>query len=1362
MRSEENHRAVCAEVVFLFVAVVGASIPGARAQSYVFGRADFATGNSPVAIVTGDFNGDGKPDLAVADQSANTVSILLGEPSGAFAAKTDYAVGTSPSALAAGDFNGDGKLDLAVTNAGDGTVSILLGNGNGTLQAQVTYGTGKSPHSVAIGDFNGDGKLDLAVANNGDNTVSVLLGNGDGTFAPQVTYATGNAPTSVVVGDFRNDGNFDLVVAGAGASILQGNGDGTFGQPISIFSSPGPESAAVGDINGDGYLDLVIADSTLNTASLVLNNGTGIPKGSTSYGTYSTGASPVEVIIADFNGDGMLDFATADEGGNDITVELQNGTPTFLNFQIPGVMYAVGPSPSSLVTADFNGDGRLDFAVPNLSSNYVSVILGRGDGTFELRNDYTVGFDTRALNIANGDFTDHGELDLVLATPYYGALDTLLGNGDGTFQAPLYDASFGGYAATPGDFNGDGKLDLAVTENTSQFELAILLGNGDGTFDMAGGAAGSFGTPAVGDFNGDGKLDVAAATAGANTVSVILGNGDGTLQAPVTYATATGPNAIAVADLNGDGILDLAVTDLNCSAAPCNPGLVSILLGNGDGTFKTHVDYPVGTYPSAITIGDFNKDGKIDLAVANMTDGTISVLLGNGDGTFQTQVTYPAPNASQLAAADFNSDGNLDLGVVDQSGCSAFSPLPAGVVSVLFGNGDGTFQPHTDHATLPCPVALTSGDFNGDGAPDLAVLAGTVEANTTISVLLDGPYIALFPTSLTFSSASVGTTSAPQTVTITNPGAGKLNVTSITASGDFSQTNNCPSSLASQANCTVTVTLTATSPGTASGSLTISDNSSSSPQTIVLTGMAGPAVTLSPTSLTFGSQLVGTLSAVQVVTLTNTGVGSLDLTSGFALGGADSGDFVVCASMDVPTAPCRYAGIMDCGVTMSLDPGESCTVGLAFDPTAAGTRMATLSFTNNAPGSPQVVTLTGTGTAPAPVVTLSPTSLSFSARQVGMASSAQTVTLTNTGNAALTITSVTASGDFFVSSACGSSVAAGAHCTLTVIFKPTAAGTRTGAVTLTDNAPGSPQTVSLTGTATAPAVSLKPDSLSFATSIAGQSSVATPVTLTNKGSAPLAISGISLSGTNAGDFSQQNNCGTSVAAGATCTINVTFKPTAGGTRTATLMVTDNALGSPQNVALSGTGQDFSLATVGSSSATVTAGQSATYQVQVSSQGNFSGSVSLACSGAPAESTCTIVSPAITGGPITSIITVTTTARSSTLPRNRRLTPRAKWPVGVGLLFLIILAAQAGLRKLAGQVPPRPSVWAMSPVQTLLVATLLTGMVMLALSCGGSSSTSTNSTPSGTPAGTYTVTVTGTYTSGSVTLTNSTALSLTVQ
>jgi hypothetical protein len=318
-------------------------------------------------------------------------------------------------------------------------------------------------------------------------------------------------------------------------------------------------------------------------------------------------------------------------------------------------------------------------------------------------------------------------------------------------------------------------------------------------------------------------------------------------------------------------------------------------------------------------------------------------------------------------------------------------------------------------------------------------------------------------------------------------------------------------------------------------------------------------VSLSPTSFAFGSQSVGTTSAAQTLTLSNTGKAALSITS-LGVKGTNASNFA-------QTNTC----------SKSLAVGAKCTISVTFTPAATGSRTASLSISDNASGSPQTVILSGTGMQTAPVVSHSPTSLAFGNQSVGTTSAAQTLTLSNTGNAALSITSLALAGtnasNFAQTNTCGSSVAASAKCTISVTFTPAASGSRTASLSISDNASGSPQTVSLTGTGTAALVSLSPTSLALGNQSISTTSTAQTLTLSNTGNATLSLTSLALAGTNASNFAQTNTCGSSLAASAKCTISVTFTPAASGSRTASLSISDNASGSPQTVSLSGTGSN---------------------------------------------------------------------------------------------------------------------------------------------------------------------------------------------
>jgi hypothetical protein len=346
-------------------------------------------------------------------------------------------------------------------------------------------------------------------------------------------------------------------------------------------------------------------------------------------------------------------------------------------------------------------------------------------------------------------------------------------------------------------------------------------------------------------------------------------------------------------------------------------------------------------------------------------------------------------------------------------------------------------------------------------------------------------------------------------------------------------------------------------------SLAIADNATGTPQLVALhgTGVAtAPAVTLTPTTLTFASTNVGVTTAAQVVTVKNSGTAALTLTSE-TITGTNATSFLKSATT----------------CTTSLAVGASCTVSVTFKPAAAGALTASLAIADNATGTPQLVALHGTGVATAtPTVTLTPTSIAFPATIVGSTSDAQIVTVKNTSAVTVTISSIALGGtnaaSFEEIGNCGTSLAAGASCSLYVGFKPTAAAAQTATISVTDNATGSPQKVTLTGTGTAaPSVKLSVTSIAFPTTLHGTTSAAQAVTLTNGGTATLTLTAITLAGTNPTDFEALNTCGATLAPAANCVVYVAFKPAAVGTFKATLSVSDNGAASPQAVALSGTG-----------------------------------------------------------------------------------------------------------------------------------------------------------------------------------------------
>jgi len=443
---------------------------------------------------------------------------------------------------------------------------------------------------------------------------------------------------------------------------------------------------------------------------------------------------------------------------------------------------------------------------------------------FEIRT----GTPTPTNSLVSGDFNGDGKLDVATSTG--ATLSILLGNGDGTFSVNTYATtaqSVGTLVA--GDFNGDGKLDLAFPDPSNNL-LHTLLGNGDGTFtEISTTPTGNDPVWSVaGDFNGDGKLDIAVVNLVDGNVSILLGNGDGTLTPKSTVNVGTTPNTIVTADLNGDGILDLAVVNTGSNN-------VSILLGGGDGTFTLKSSPSVGSSPFGIVASDFSGDGKVDLAVTNMCgsrpgcthrgEGSLSILTGAGDGTFSMTFVqmYGYNYPKGIAAGDFNGDGKIDLAVVG---------LNESVALVFLGNGKGRFESPIASNGFGPPQAesVAVGDFNGDGRLDFiennpqsiaGIIGVSVQAQSAV---------AFYPAVLSFAPQSVGTSSASKNMKFENVGVAPVKISQMGVYGYYSGTNNCPATLLVGDYCDVSVTFSPQFVGRTGGEVYVYDDAGGSIQ----------------------------------------------------------------------------------------------------------------------------------------------------------------------------------------------------------------------------------------------------------------------------------------------------------------------------------------------------------------------------------------------------------------------------------------------------------------------------------------------------------------------------------------------------
>jgi FG-GAP-like repeat/FG-GAP repeat len=720
-------------------------------------------GTAPSNLVIADFNNDGRLDIATA---AVGVDVRLGNGDGTFSGPTSNLQSLAiTGGLVAGDFNGDGNVDLVAIDQGSATgtpmIHTLLGNGNGTFNATTatqSFPTGFAP-PIAV-DVNGDGKLDLVAVNSTAGTVGVLLGNGDGTFENIATYSAVTNVRSVAAADFNSDGKIDLVVNGNSTALLFGNGDGTFGSPVTIAASAIPTTVAAGDLNGDGKADIVTGNI------LYVGNGDG-----TFQSTTLAISEDSNVTLADMNNDGVPDLVASTATG--VGIALNNGDGTFR----PETNYA-DSSANYLSIGDFNGDGNLDLMGANIDTETATVVPGNGDGTLLAASIIPSGDVSNPIPGLTatqthpseffGDFNGDGIQDFAVANTGADTISISFGNADGTFQAPIsFVPQTLGQAPRPqivtvSDFNGDGKDDLIIY--TPGLPETVTLGGGEN--HGAGGISG--GTPA--------------------SWTLFLSNGDGTFTPSTISNPLFVPNAseltVGNVDLDGDGIPDVIVASSEFGPFSTTPvGLLTIEYTTA-ATKIASQQFLLGGDPNAVYTPDLNGDGLPDILITSNESNIVWTLLNTGDGfviagnpnAAVTQVTLPdgssAPSmdgyvayavpagapldwlgTSNLKFGDFNQDGKPDIAV----------STALGQVSILLGNGDGTFQPGQTFDVGGQSQNLAIADFNGDGFPDVAALIG----NQTAIALNTGFDAEQLGTAVGFRLSAPATSAAGQTNSVT-------------------------------------------------------------------------------------------------------------------------------------------------------------------------------------------------------------------------------------------------------------------------------------------------------------------------------------------------------------------------------------------------------------------------------------------------------------------------------------------------------------------------------------------------------------------------------------------------------------------
>ena len=723
----------------------------------------------PGVILISDFNADGIPDFALI--IGYTSSVFNGNGDGTFSLSSNSYPFYYYTAAVVADMNLDGVPDIVGYSY---QMDVDLGNGNGTFSTVFgpTGGYGVSA-SLAVADFNNDGKPDIAAAGYNENA-AIFLGNGDGSLQSPTYANAGGQPQSVITADFNHDGKADLAVITNypvyGVSILLGNGDGTFQPPATYpLTASYPPSIGSGDFNGDGNLDVVVSDN--QTVSVFYGNGDG-----TLQPAMNINIALPYLAVADFNRDGRTDLAgllgVASAG---VTVTPPAG-PISLGQSVT-LTATVSPSGASGTVSFYDGTTLLGTApVANGQAAITTTIPG-----VDLQQ-------ISAVFHAIGAY-DSPSSPIIPVTVTAGV--------GGTFGSAVnYPVGSTPSAIVTGDFNGDGLPDLAVA-NAGSNSVTVFFGQANGTLRNAQTVEiGSQPTVlAAGDFNGDGVSDLVVGNALTPWNLTVLLSVNGTLTPSGTFALSSAPVGLAAADMNHDGKLDLIVSFSYSAPA-------MLLLGDGNGTFTAAAntfsdyggdgevatgdfnadgypdlalngaDYFLGTITDSysahyidnqqpeplVVAADFNSDGKLDLASADPSSGSILVNLGNGDGTFQAATSFAVPStALSIATGDFNGDGKPDLVLVGSDG----------KVGVMFGNGDGTFQPAVEYLAGAQPSALVVGDFNHDGILDLAVAN---QGNNTVSILTGAPSTCTYVNTLSSNAVSSAGATVTLTVTASQPG----------------------------------------------------------------------------------------------------------------------------------------------------------------------------------------------------------------------------------------------------------------------------------------------------------------------------------------------------------------------------------------------------------------------------------------------------------------------------------------------------------------------------------------------------------------------------------------------------------------
>jgi hypothetical protein len=637
------------------------------------------------------------------------------------------------------------------------------------------------------------------------------------------------------------------------------------------------------------------------------------------------------------------------------------------------------------------------------------------------------------------------------------------------------------------------------------------------------------------------SINFGSTAVGATNPTTLQLENNGAAVLSITGISVTGTNASSFIQTNscGSTLASGANCTINLTFKPLVAGSLSASLqaaDNANGSPQMVALTGMATSSSAVT------------ATLSATSITFpATAIGSNSATVTSTLTNSGTSALSITSKGIT--GNISS--FTESDTCGFSVAASSSCTLSF-----TFKP-TSSGTLSAVYSIAD---NATGSPQSITLSGTGGSGGTVTVS---------PGTLSFGSSPVGTATAAQSITIKNTGTTAITLAGNTFSGPnansfLKSATTCSSPLAAGATCTNSIEFDPAAPGALTATLNINTSASGTAPTVTLTGTgtsAGPVVTVTPGSLSFGSSPIGSTTAAQIITIKNTGSTAITL-AGNTFSGSNANSFIKSATT----------------CSSPLAAGSSCTNSIEFDPTSAGALNATLSVNTSAPGAAPTVALNGTGTSTGSAVTVTPTSFVFATTAVGYSSAAEIITIKNTGTTPLTLAGNTFSGSgasSFSKSAttCSSPLAAGASCTNTIQFTPVSAGSFSAALSVNTSAPGPAPTVGLTGTGVAPGITVTPGSLTFSSTKVGTASAAQIVTFKNVSSSPIVLNGNTFTGVGAASFIKSaTTCSSPLAAGASCTNSIELDPAVTGALAASLSVNTSAAGSPQLIPLNGTGQ----------------------------------------------------------------------------------------------------------------------------------------------------------------------------------------------